>query len=181
MYSSFCCFFYSVGGAAWLRSCPLQYGPDAGQFHGCSTQKNDGSTWPCTTAERRTWPWSPEPHDPPLWNELSTPGQHPFLKCLSKCLCWKTLPLNSSQVLAAKLNGIYITISLYGLLQGCMWLKIVTVLEASHSLLSLFQRTAFLLIINKSLPQPAQYMADYFKLCVDCWNLETYTIQHLFL
>lgn len=71
-----CCssFFFFAGRAAWLRSCPFQYGPDAGQLHGCSAQKNDGSTWPWTTAERRTWPWSPEPHDPPIWNELSTPG-----------------------------------------------------------------------------------------------------------
>lgn len=63
-----------AGRAAWMWSGSLQYGPNASQLHGCSAQKNDGSTWPWTTAERGSWPWSPEPHDPTIWNELSTPG-----------------------------------------------------------------------------------------------------------
>lgn len=70
----FAFFFFFAGRAAWMWSCSLQYGPDAGQLHGCSAQKNDDSAWPRTTAERGPGPWSPEPHDPPIWNELSTPG-----------------------------------------------------------------------------------------------------------
>lgn len=79
----FLLFWFDVllaGGAAWLRGGPVQYGPDAGQLHGCSAQKNDGSTWPWASTERGTRPCPPEPYDPPLWNELPPPGQNPLGK-----------------------------------------------------------------------------------------------------